>query len=105
MVSYGIPWSPVGNPWDISVRGGTKKKAGWTIFGLSVILFTHLTAIISKMIYQSVSCQLGLKINAIGRFPKMAIPKQDILTLLETSPVRQAKYVVLWLSGYKNSET
>lgn len=20
MVSYGIPWSPVGNPWDISVR-------------------------------------------------------------------------------------
>jgi len=41
-----------------------------TIFGHSRSNFTHLTVIISKAVYQSISCQPGLNICMTGAFQK-----------------------------------
>ena len=38
MVSYGIPWSPVGNPWDISVREGLLYYAERDLLALAKFL-------------------------------------------------------------------
>jgi len=47
-----------------------RKGLRWAMLGRSNTHFTHLTAIISKTVHRSVSCQSALKISAVGAFKK-----------------------------------
>jgi len=45
-----------------------RGQKGWTIFDLSDIDFSHLTANISKTVNRSVTCQLELNISSMVPF-------------------------------------